>query len=327
MKAVLGQLLVEERREEQRVKRQGQLGVFRPSHVGWCEATWRPKRSTWLVMFRRALRLRWLGVAGASKRHTPAARMARLGYLGAAAAVGATCSAPMWLSPVHLEADEAMTQPAMVHDRATSLSLPSTMSANGRTLQLVGLGVRTVTFLRVHVYLAGVYVEETALSRAAPHPLDLETQFAQWLDEGVPCAVRIKPVRGTDFSHLRDGLIRAVNVRAKDARAAASPYALTDAGEKALDRNIRDLKALFPRKSVTKGQLLDLIVQHDVANQTYALTVQFDEQPIGTVLTPESATTDARRSFALPMHMLLAYVGVRPGISTALRTSIAEHLQ
>ena len=255
-----------------------------------------------------------------------AARMPRravhvAGFAAAAGVVGATA-----LSPVHLDAPRPIAAPRTVQDPATSQALPAAMTVDcdgvPSTLRLVGLGVRTVTFLRMQVYVAGVYVDERAVSEPHAAPAaELEPLFAQWLERGVPCAVRIMPVRGTDFGHLRDGLVRAVNVRAREARKAGSAYALTDVAEARLADNIGALKQLFPRGSVPKGHLLDLVVWR-AAGGAYTLALAYDEQRLGTVV---CGAEDAR-AFAMPMHLLLAYVGARPDISAPLRASIAHGL-
>lgn len=244
---------------------------------------------------------------------------ARAGAVTAGIAGATALAAPLYL-------DAPPSTERLVQDKATSMALPAEMAAGKHTLRLVGLGVRTVTFIGIHVYVAGVYVEEGALAesmRTLAPPADLEAQFAEWLERGVPCAVRIMPVRSTDFNHLRDGLVRAINVRAKDARKENSPYLLTGDAESVLASNLRDLKALFPKSSVQKGKMLDLIVQR--TGNAYTLTLQFDQAPLGAVVSDVPASV-ATRPFAMPMHLLLAYVGVRPDISAPLRASLADHL-
>ena len=74
----------------------------------------------------------------------------------------------------------------------------------------MGLGVRKVSFLRVKVYSAGFYVEESALGRLGTFPgwkaftaaslinpksgdalIQGEDLMASLLDQGVACAIRI----------------------------------------------------------------------------------------------------------------------------------------
>ena len=203
-----------------------------------------------------------------------------VGAFAAAGAVAATVT-----RPVHLDAGSEPVVPVVpavsvkppvrtVVDPATKQELAAEIQADvdgkPRTLRLVGLGVRAVTFLRMYVYVAGVYVDASVvdgpLGKMDADDQDLERKFAQWMARGVPVAVRIMPVRSTDFGHLRDGLVRAVNNRAKDARAPGSAYALGDEAETCLSHNVRDLKRLFPRHSVPKGHVLDLIVWRRGAN-------------------------------------------------------------
>ncbi|KAK2069139.1 hypothetical protein P8C59_003744 [Phyllachora maydis] len=103
---------------------------------------------------------------------------------------------------------------------------------------LVGLGLRTVTFIGFHVYLVGFYVatadvaalqsalvkrfnpiattlvpgEREQLRNALLDPVQGEQIWEELLQRGVPArsAFRIAPVRDTDFAHLRDGFVRAV---------------------------------------------------------------------------------------------------------------------
>jgi hypothetical protein len=123
--------------------------------------------------------------------------------------------------------------------------------------QLLGLGIRTVSFLGIQVYVVGVYVatdDLAALQRAfvrAVRPADagpgataatalvlpdekeqlrallLDAQRSErvWTDVlrrcGVRSMLRIVPTRTTDFGHLRDGWMRAIAARTQ-ARAVSS---------------------------------------------------------------------------------------------------------
>ncbi|WFD43785.1 hypothetical protein MPSI1_002449 [Malassezia psittaci] len=242
------------------------------------------------------------------------------------------------MSPLALEASPSAPEVCMVQDPSTKQHLPEmiTVDCNGKKepLHLVGLGVRAVTFLRMYVYVAGLYVGEqaklphTSNSPAESNSNQLETVVKHWVESGVPCAVRIMPVRGTDFAHLRDGLVRAVNARVKEARKADQEYTWPKEAEVILDENLRDMKQLFPRTSVPKGHALDLIVFREAGNnQAYNLTVAYNEQILGTVRCALSDVQDTYKLFQLPVQLLLAYVSERPNISAALRTSIQAHLE
>ncbi|WFC99834.1 hypothetical protein MYAM1_002580 [Malassezia yamatoensis] len=242
------------------------------------------------------------------------------------------------MSPLALEALPSAPEIRMVQDPSTKQHLPEMIhvncNGNIQTLHLVGLGVRAVTFLRMYVYVAGLYVGEqaefprTSSSQAESKSNQLETVVRHWVESGVPCAVRIMPVRGTDFAHLRDGLVRAVNTREKEARKADDEYMWPREAEVMLDKNLRDMKQLFPRTSVPKGHALDLIVFQEAGNhQAYNLTVAYNEKVLGNVQCALSEIQDTYKLFQLPVQLLLAYVSERPNISAALRTSIEAHLE
>lgn len=113
-------------------------------------------------------------------------------------------------------------------DSATSQKLPrrieppaSLASGSGSdkadSLVLLASGVRTVSFLRVQVYVAALYVLERPFedfmksqgnaggSSSSGDGESLEQTMRQALEAGVPMVLKIVPVKNTDFAHLRDG--------------------------------------------------------------------------------------------------------------------------
>ncbi|WFD27789.1 hypothetical protein MNAN1_002794 [Malassezia nana] len=218
------------------------------------------------------------------------------------------------------EPKSTMEVPVYMNTGATKVS------PDGRKLRLLGMGVRTVTFLGVHVYVAALYVDENAIASAKPAwaagDRNLEDQVRTWLEEGVACAVRIMPVRSTDFGHLRDGFLRTVQTRAKDARLPGKAYTLDEADEETLSSNVQDLKSLFPRSKVSRGQTLDLLVEKAPGGY-YVLTVQYNGNTLGDVESVPSSS----RAFTVPTGLLLAYMGERPDISAPLRASVVAGLQ
>ncbi|KAH6889693.1 chalcone-flavanone isomerase-domain-containing protein [Thelonectria olida] len=129
--------------------------------------------------------------------------------------------------------------------------LPATQSAagpiaaavsdkQGTEFTLVGLGTRTVTFIGIEVYVVGFYVatqdiaklqsylvkkinnvattlipsEKEALRKALKDGTESEETWNEiFKDAGCRTAFRITPVRDTDFPHMRDGLVRAIQAR------------------------------------------------------------------------------------------------------------------
>jgi hypothetical protein len=113
---------------------------------------------------------------------------------------------------------------------------------------LLGLGIRKVSFLRVQVYVVGLYVKTAHLSILQNHLIntvnptasalipDEKTSLRQSLldpeqsnkiweailakkgTDGVDMAFRVVPCRGTDFKHLQDGWMRGIASRTDEVR-------------------------------------------------------------------------------------------------------------
>jgi Chalcone isomerase like len=141
--------------------------------------------------------------------------------------------------------------------------------------QLLGLGIRTVSFLRVQVYVVGMYVatddiarlQEVLMRRIDPIAMTLvagereklrnilmdselgEDIWNQVLkDTAVRTLLRIVPTRDTDFGHMRDGWVRAI-----EARARKNPEEFGDEGLRA---SVNDFKTLFRKGRVPKKKEL-----------------------------------------------------------------------
>ena len=126
---------------------------------------------------------------------------------------------------------------------AASHGLATTITGADKTeYTLVGYGLRTVTFVGIQVYVVGYYVAtadvaslQSALTKKVnpiattlvPGERDqLRTDLLDhakgeelWdglLANGIPArsVFRVIPVRDTDFHHLRDGFVRAIQARA-----------------------------------------------------------------------------------------------------------------
>ncbi|KAL2162927.1 hypothetical protein VTH06DRAFT_6763 [Thermothelomyces fergusii] len=173
---------------------------------------------------------------------------------------------------------------------ADAAEKPTIATASGPTeYTLVGLGLRTVTFLGLQVYVVGYYVatadiaalqdaltkrvnpiattlvpgEREQLRAALLDPAEGERAWDELLAAGVPArsAFRIVPVRDTDFHHLRDGFVHAVQARAAPQTAADESF-----GEA-----VRQFRAVFNRGSVPKRRELLL-----VRDETGRLSIAYD---------------------------------------------------
>ncbi len=130
-------------------------------------------------------------------------------------------------------------------EQGKSPALPAGIGAarEEEEYQLLGLGVRKVSFLKIQVYVVGVYVAKGDMGRLQEELvravvgsgastlvqgekedlkrrlLDGEGSAEVWSkvlrDGGVRSAVRIVPTRNTSFGHMRDGWIRGIDLRGK----------------------------------------------------------------------------------------------------------------
>ncbi|KAI0546912.1 chalcone-flavanone isomerase [Xylaria curta] len=166
---------------------------------------------------------------------------------------------------------------------------------NGVEYTLVGLGVRTVTFIGIQVYMVGYYIatqdiaaiqarlikeinpiattlvssEKDTLRHALLDPEQGEKLWNSILQEVRPRSVfRIVPVRDTDFHHLRDGFVRAITARSQGNNA--------QFGDEAFGAAMRDFKLLFNRGKVPKTR--EMLLFRDAAGR---LTVTYDDGKTG----------------------------------------------
>ena len=182
----------------------------------------------------------------------------------------------------------------------TSTSTPALPAGRGdqpQEYQLLGLGVRTVSFLSIQVYVVGLYIAtadiatlqsrlvrrvagtETASTLVPSEKEELrkmlldgdmsEELWDEVLREGgIRSVMRIVPTRNTDFAHLRDGWVRGITARSA-ARANKPAFGATTTDEVAREsykdvgfgRGLATFKAVFAgagRQGVPKGKVLML---------------------------------------------------------------------
>lgn len=153
---------------------------------------------------------------------------------------------------------------------------------------LLGVGVRTVSFLSFHVYALGIYIasEDKQLARSIlksamnQYPSqDFETVLrdveagpkviAHLLSHGVRLDLRIVPVRNTDFGHLRDGFVRGILNHPYYKQMSTNPAIPKDDPAyitmmENIGKGINDFKVAFSRKlSVPKYNILHLRREND----------------------------------------------------------------
>jgi hypothetical protein len=172
--------------------------------------------------------------------------------------------------------------PKTIHLPAPSSS--SSANDDDTEYTLLGLGIRTVSFLSVQVYVIGFYIQTSSLStlqrrlikRVNPLAsslvstektelknllLDGEASYELWNEIlsdksiGLKTAFRVVPVRNTDFTHLKDGFVRGITARTQVAKSKGD---MTFEDE-TFGTAMKDFKALMSGKgSAPTGSVLVL---------------------------------------------------------------------
>jgi hypothetical protein len=156
-------------------------------------------------------------------------------------------------------------------------------ASNGDRLveyQCLGLGLRTVSFLGIEVYVVGMYIatdDIAALQQALIRKIDPiastlvagekeklkaklydpEEGVKIWNDvikeTGIRTLIRIVPTKNTDFGHLKDAWVRHLTARAQTNK--------EEFGDESFGVSIQEFKQLFNRGSVPKGK--ELVLSRD----------------------------------------------------------------
>ncbi|KAL8651433.1 MAG: hypothetical protein Q9210_003257 [Variospora velana] len=207
-----------------------------------------------------------------------------------------TSTIPFFPRTIHLPPSPTIADASPTTSTATR-TLPygtGPPSNTSEEYQLLGLGIRKVSFLRIQVYVVGLYVAKSDLPKlqegmvrafftstaqgdstvsSATTLVDNEkAQLRKILVEsgkdgrgekmwdevlrgsGVRSVLRIVPTRNTDFGHMREGWVRSINARSSLIGKGA---VLEKTGE-GLEDSITEFKGIFGggRKGVGKGKVL-----------------------------------------------------------------------
>jgi Chalcone isomerase like len=167
-----------------------------------------------------------------------------------------------------------------------TIRLPKAGGPNSEEMEytLIGLGIRTVSFLGIQVYVVGLYVQTSSIAelqsrfikRVNPLAttlisgekeelrkalLDPEQSYKVWDDilrdtnTNINTAFRIVPTRGTDFQHLRDGWVRGITNRTQ----AASSRGDNQFSDESFGSSMRNFTSLFGGKGkAPKGTVVVL---------------------------------------------------------------------
>ncbi|CAG8607603.1 6891_t:CDS:2 [Dentiscutata erythropus] len=148
----------------------------------------------------------------------------------------------------------------------SKLPIPTYISLyDGTKVKLIGLGIRTVSFLKIKVYVVAMYIGESDIEilkkwkgydKAKFLSSTDESVASNLLDQPVDIVIRIEPVRNTNGQHLRDGFVRALTNRMQNG------YLNDDDVEDVLEA-LKEFKAQFPKSLVKIGTAMILTKQKD----------------------------------------------------------------
>ncbi|KAG4030424.1 hypothetical protein MFRU_012g01580 [Monilinia fructicola] len=243
-------------------------------------------------------------------------------------------------APADADADAAVpTGTSTVPTFPRALHFGDDATGPAHEYQLLGLGIRTVSFLGIQVYVVGLYVKRTAmptlqaalLRQAAPEGAttlvagEREALRALLMQEGrgeeiwseilreagVDTIVRIVPTRNTDFHHLRDAWVRGLTARAQRDRAAF--------GDAAFGEAVAAFKGLFHRGSVPKGR--ELLLARDGAGK---LSVWYEDGKAGQDGKVQSQRLGEVRDERVSRSIWLGYLAGAQVSSEEARRNIVE---
>ncbi|KZP00935.1 hypothetical protein CALVIDRAFT_217563 [Calocera viscosa TUFC12733] len=162
--------------------------------------------------------------------------------------------------PVPARKSKASASPAELFPQ--TLPHPS-----GATLTLVGKGIRTVTFLRIKVYDVGLYVDLSATRLEQGEKSAGERM--QGLLEGSDMMLRIVPSRRTNFTHLRDGFLKALSHRVS-----LLPSAPPESTQLALGK----VMTIFPNTPMGTSSTLDISYFHPGKTETHSSSKEWTSE-------------------------------------------------
>ncbi|KZT06344.1 uncharacterized protein LAESUDRAFT_726177 [Laetiporus sulphureus 93-53] len=145
-------------------------------------------------------------------------------------------------------------------DPATSIAFPTTLRIPSKTplptFTLVGVGVRTVSFLGIKVYSVGFYADLANPKLNIPKSASPEEKV-EHIVRNSACVLRIVPTRSTSYSHLRDGFMRTMQARLLLSKKRGS---LSPEEEFAVQSPLRKFKSIFPNTPLAKHTPLDIML-------------------------------------------------------------------
>ncbi|KAI0735453.1 chalcone-flavanone isomerase-domain-containing protein [Earliella scabrosa] len=229
-------------------------------------------------------------------------------FWGSAFAVAAAFT----MGTVHLDAEVPPSPEETRVDPATSIAFPTTLKIQSKTplptFTLMGVGVRTVSFLGIKVYSVGFYADLSSPNLAKIPKDATPEEKIEYIVKNSACVLRIIPTRSTSYSHLRDGFMRALQARQVLGKQRGQ---LSPEDELAIQSPLRKLKSMFPNTPLAKHTPLDILTTAPSPKQPRTLIVR----DLGSV-----------QSEWLAREFVLAYFEGQ-GLSPPLKKSVVEYVE
>ncbi|KAF9474297.1 hypothetical protein BDN70DRAFT_323463 [Pholiota conissans] len=184
------------------------------------------------------------------------------GGFGVAAYLALSSNQVIW----HISSMNMFSETLSV-DPATSIAFPTTMRIPSNLklhpLSLIGIGVRTVSFLGVKVYSIGFYADLSNPNLKIPLDLSPEEKIDHII-RNTACVIRIVPTRNTSYTHLRDAFMRAMNARLSTGYKEGT---VSEDTAMMVASPLRTLKGLFPNSPLNKHVPLDIFLAAPIPNK------------------------------------------------------------
>ncbi|KAF9080894.1 hypothetical protein BGX29_009158 [Mortierella sp. GBA35] len=231
----------------------------------------------------------------------------------------ATAGVLSWQLSRSLVESESQVKPSIVIDEDSKTEFPLTItSEDGSPARLLGLGVRKITFLKVQVYVVGLYAKASDLDdhnsrfRALPEvqkfqrtdAASSDTAFRAIVENPIELILRIVPVKNTNGPHLRDGFTRNLTQTMKHQK-------LNDVENEEAMKGLIEFKNLFPKGKINAGQAMLFRKSPDGS-----MTIELDGEVLGST----------RNQWLIETFFLGYLQGDNP-ISSKARDSIAQGIQ
>ena len=161
-----------------------------------------------------------------------------------------------------------VTQPNIGATNPSGTSVPDfpvyrRFNSSSDRYELLGIGIRKVTFIGVEAYVLGLYIPSSAillLSQLSSSYEENDSLFEALIARTSMAAV-IVPVRNTDLAHIRDGFIRSViarrNQEMKEKKLVSTEE--ISAYRDKIDAQLKLFKEQMPHQKLKKAEQLVLI--------------------------------------------------------------------